>query len=87
MSDMNPRYVAFKSVHPDGKTYEFSAWLQKVKAWAAERDMGVERERGFVAQYYSDPQYRITDHDRFTEACIEYSAAAKEATLSQGGAL
>lgn len=81
MGGMNPRYVAFKSAHQSGKTYEYSAWLRQVKAWAAERNMGVELDRGLVAKHYSDPQYRITDHDKFTKACIEFAAAAKEAAL------
>lgn len=58
----------FKSWAPKDWGYQFMIWIGDNKRRACEMGMGVMEDRA-LARHYRDKDYKIIDHDEFTEAC------------------
>ena len=59
----------FKDWAPRLWEYEFMCWIGRCKKDAAQMpDGGVVEDRS-LAGYYRSKEYKIIDHDAFTEAC------------------
>lgn len=62
---LNPRYAAFLTTGGEG-SLAFMEFIQRAKAFAAERGMGVEAKRD---KHYSEAWLTVVDHEAFTKAC------------------
>jgi hypothetical protein len=59
----------FKAWAPKLWGYEFMTWIGRCKAEAACRQNGGVIEDKALAHHYSSKDYKIVDHNAFTDAC------------------